>query len=254
VFFLCSGLFLATRIAWGAGDPGTQLSLSGRASKSVPPVADFVGNPDSGMAPLTVQFTDVSTGDPTSWLWDFGDGAASTAQHPTHVYALGGVYTVSLAVSNAFGSDTETKPDYVATFDMILVTTLVGAVTDWNTGLPIANATVSIIELGLDTATDQAGFYEFEVLPPGAYSVEVCAEGYVDESQIVDAAAGETTTLDFALRSVNGGCGRVAASPMVRGHGKGDILVFVFVAAMLLLSGVRLNAKCPASRFVEPNQ
>ncbi len=76
-------------------------------------VADFVGEPTSGPAPLTVTFTDLSTGDPTSWLWDFGDSGTSAQQHPSHTYADVGTYTVSLTATNIFGSDTEIKTDYV---------------------------------------------------------------------------------------------------------------------------------------------
>ena len=80
---------------------------------SNPPVADFVGNPTSGTTPLTVNFTDQSSNNPTSWSWDFGDGGTSTVQNPTHEYTIAGTYTVSLTATNADGSDTETKVDYI---------------------------------------------------------------------------------------------------------------------------------------------
>lgn len=78
-----------------------------------PPIADFTGSPTTGDAPLAVYFTDQSTNDPVSWNWDFGDGGTSTAQNPTHQYADPGTYTVSLTVSNAYGSDSETKSGYI---------------------------------------------------------------------------------------------------------------------------------------------
>ena len=79
-----------------------------------PPVANFVGTPTSGTAPLDVQFTDASTGVPTSWSWDFGDGTGtSTQQHPSYTYTAIGTYTVMLIAANAQGSDTETKIDYI---------------------------------------------------------------------------------------------------------------------------------------------
>ena len=77
-----------------------------------PPVADFSGSPTSGTAPLEVDFTDLSTGSPTSWDWTFGDGGTDTVQHPSHTYAEG-TYTVSLTATNAYGEDTETKTDYI---------------------------------------------------------------------------------------------------------------------------------------------
>ncbi|MFN2418754.1 MAG: DNRLRE domain-containing protein, partial [Candidatus Limnocylindria bacterium] len=64
-------------------------------------------------APLTVAFTDTSTGGATAWAWNFGDGVTSTEQHPTHTYTAAGSYTVKLTVTNAAGSDTETRPAFV---------------------------------------------------------------------------------------------------------------------------------------------
>jgi PKD repeat protein len=77
------------------------------------PVADFSADATSGDAPLTVNFTDLSTGSPTSWSWDFGDGNTSTDQNPTHIYTVAGVYTVTLIVTNETGAGTETKTDYI---------------------------------------------------------------------------------------------------------------------------------------------
>lgn len=82
-------------------------------SQPQPPVADFTGSPTSGDAPLYVQFTDGSTNGPTSWSWTFGDGGTSTAQSPAHTYSNPGTYTVTLTAANAYGSDVETKTDYI---------------------------------------------------------------------------------------------------------------------------------------------
>jgi PKD repeat protein len=62
---------------------------------------------------LTVNFTDQSTNNPTSWSWNFGDTGTSTAQNPSHTYTTPGTYTVSLTATNASGSDTETKTNYI---------------------------------------------------------------------------------------------------------------------------------------------
>ena len=76
-------------------------------------VANFTANITAGLAPLSVQFTDTSTGGPTSWSWNFGDGATSAEQSPVHIYASPSIYTVSLTATNAAGSDTETKMGYI---------------------------------------------------------------------------------------------------------------------------------------------
>jgi|GEM_PF-4460160 len=95
------------------------------------PTAAFTANPTSGTAPLTVSFTDNSTGNITSWQWSFGDGGTSTTQSPTHTYNNPGTYTVTLTVSGPGGSDSASKtitvnqstslPSYVVEFDNINV-------------------------------------------------------------------------------------------------------------------------------------
>ena len=76
--------------------------------------ADFSADPLSGPAPLTVTFTDESAGTVTAWLWDFGDGiGTSTEQNPSYVYADEGIYTVSLTVTDAEGSDTKIKENFI---------------------------------------------------------------------------------------------------------------------------------------------
>jgi PKD repeat protein len=60
-----------------------------------------------------VNFTDQSTGQITSWSWNFGDGSTSREQNPSHTYNDPGTYTVSLTVTGPEGSDTETKTDYI---------------------------------------------------------------------------------------------------------------------------------------------
>lgn len=72
-----------------------------------------IATPTTGTAPLTVQFTDASTNAPTAWSWNFGDGRTSIAQSPSHTYSTAGTYTVALTVTNAGGSDTETKNGYI---------------------------------------------------------------------------------------------------------------------------------------------
>lgn len=69
------------------------------------PVASFTADPMIGCVPLSVDFTDTSTGDPINWDWEFGDGGTSTVQNPTHLYEVVGNYTVNLTVCNLDGCD-----------------------------------------------------------------------------------------------------------------------------------------------------
>jgi len=88
----------------------------GPGPEPLPLAAEFTAKPSSGAKPLTVQFTDESTGKITSWLWDFGDGMTSNQQNPLHTYGQICHYTVSLTVTGPSGSDTETKSDYINVF------------------------------------------------------------------------------------------------------------------------------------------
>jgi PKD repeat protein len=77
------------------------------------PIAGFNGTPRSGKVGEQIRFGDVTENNPTSWSWDFGDTATSTAQNPSHAYLLKGIYTVSLTAKNSNGLDTETKQNFI---------------------------------------------------------------------------------------------------------------------------------------------
>ncbi len=89
--------------------------LSACSTTQAPPVADFTATPTTGCAPLTVQYTDLSTNNPTSWQWSFpgGSPSSSTQQNPEVTYSTPGSYDATLTASNAAGSSTETKTDFI---------------------------------------------------------------------------------------------------------------------------------------------
>jgi len=72
-----------------------------------PPVASFAVSTTPGSRSVT--FTDTSTGNPTSWSWEFGDSMGSMQQNPTHGYAADGTYTVTLTARNDAGSSSATQ-------------------------------------------------------------------------------------------------------------------------------------------------
>jgi PKD repeat protein len=82
--------------------------------------ADFSARPVSGPAPLAVAFTDLSTGSPTFWQWDFGDNSTSsvsTERSPVHVYENRGVYSVWHSVGNIYGSSDLFRQRYIIVGD-----------------------------------------------------------------------------------------------------------------------------------------
>lgn len=107
--------FTVTLTATGAGGSDTETKSGYIRIAPLAPVADFSASPSAGLTPLTVNFQDLSSGVITSWLWNFGDGTTSTAQHPPHVYTAAGIFTVSLTVTGPGGSDTLTKPSCITT-------------------------------------------------------------------------------------------------------------------------------------------
>ena len=93
-------------------DTSTRTAYITVTSKPVKPNAFYGVSSTTGRSPWTIKYTDLSTGNPTKWLWVFGDGATSTQQNPTHTfrwtYGDGSpdVYPTSLTVSNSVGSST----------------------------------------------------------------------------------------------------------------------------------------------------
>ncbi len=81
------------------------------------PVANFQISP----VYLTVSFTDLSTGTPASWAWNFGDSTTSTSQNPSHTYSTSGTYNVTLTVTNADGSSSLQRQLIVSTVPILPV-------------------------------------------------------------------------------------------------------------------------------------
>ncbi|HOV47512.1 MAG TPA: PKD domain-containing protein, partial [Anaerolineae bacterium] len=108
-----TGSFTVTLTVTGPGGSDGEIKPSYITVGDAPPTAAFTATPLSGAAPLTVTFTDQSTGAITAWNWDFGNGASSTLQNPTHAYTGTGSFTVTLTVSGPGGSDAEIKSGYI---------------------------------------------------------------------------------------------------------------------------------------------
>ncbi len=87
---------------------------------NAPPQGQFTADEVEGCAPLTVNFTDQSVNSPDSWFWSFPGGTPSfsTDQNPTVTYATKGLFSVTLEVSNAAGSDEIVKVDYINVLDV----------------------------------------------------------------------------------------------------------------------------------------
>ncbi len=80
------------------------------------PLANFTASLTSGCSPLNVQFTNTSSGGPTSFLWSFGNGNSSSLQNPSATYVVPGTYEVSLRVTNSLGTDIKIKSAFITVF------------------------------------------------------------------------------------------------------------------------------------------
>lgn len=88
-------------------------SLTGTFLAQAQLTANFSATPVSGCAPLLVAFTDLSTGTPTSWKWDLGNGTISFLQNPTATYFTPGFYNIKLVVYTASGADSVVKVNHI---------------------------------------------------------------------------------------------------------------------------------------------
>jgi PKD repeat protein len=113
--YTTAGTYTVTLTAQGPGGSNTvtKSALIKVNLAPVPLAADFRANVVTGVAPLDVSFTNLTTGAATSYAWTFGDGGTSTLQTPTHRYTVPGTYRVSLTATGAAGSHTATKDAYI---------------------------------------------------------------------------------------------------------------------------------------------
>jgi len=155
---------------------------------NIPIKADFVANPQSGNAPLTVTFTDRSTGGPTMWAWDFGDGGTDMVANPVHTYSKPGIYSVTLTASNQYGSDKVTKNQFINASDVSINTDFVGTptsgivpltvtFTDKSSGKP----TMWAWDFG-DGTTDMVANPVHTYSKPGSYTVILTASSQYGSS------------------------------------------------------------------------
>ena len=81
-------------------------------------VSDFTTiSSNTGCGSLVAEFEDLSTGNPDTWFWDFGNGNTSTLQNPMMIYTNPGFYTVQLTASNSLYNDFKSVTDYIKIYE-----------------------------------------------------------------------------------------------------------------------------------------
>jgi len=123
--FTATGKYSIRLTVANAGGRDTAVKQNYITVNPVPaPKAAFSGIPTSGPAPLKVQFTDQSTNEPTSWVWEYKKESGSwtqfsTEKNPLFIFVTAGRYSIRLTVANAGGSDTITKPNLITVLEPV---------------------------------------------------------------------------------------------------------------------------------------
>jgi len=172
----------ANKTGYSSGLSGN--SRYGMGAYYFPPIsASFTGAPTSGSAPLSVSFTEASTGIILSYAWDFGDTNTDTAQNPVNVYSSSGTYTVTLTITGPDGtSDTLILTDYITVGSVSLLAAFSGTprvgttphqvvFTDSSTGGIITARTWVFGDGTTLTGNDTSVIYTYE--SAGIYTVQL---------------------------------------------------------------------------------
>ena len=182
-----NGIYTVSLTARNANGKDSETKV-GYVNVGTPPKADFrpVIVPFAlGSVPMPVQFVDQTTGGPTDWQWDFGDGTTAAEQNPTHFYQKEGVYTVTLTAKNFFGSDTKVRKDLITVgggaavdFDADKTTVGVGQIVTF-TDKSLNNPTNWVWEFG-DGTVGTGSNPDHTYRAVGVYDVTLTASNAID--------------------------------------------------------------------------
>ena len=141
---------------------------SGHVNIAVPVQANFSATPSSGPAPLHVTFSNQSSGDFTTSLWNFGDGSSSTSTSPSHDYSLPGIYTVTLSVSGPGGSHSLVRSNYINAYGLRVS----GRAQYWAGNLELPGVGLNLNgEDNYSSSSDVSGLFTISNILAGSYSL-----------------------------------------------------------------------------------
>ena len=157
------------------------------------PVANFTAGPTSGTIPLTVNFTNTSTGVITSQSWNFGDGGTNNTSSPSHTYTNASSFTVSLTVFGPGGTNTLTQPNFINT-----------------TNIPPAQFSVAPASLAFGSVNvGQSNTLPYQVINTGGLSLtgtaSVSGPFAVSSGSSYIVGAGQTGTVSVSFLPVSTG-------------------------------------------------
>jgi PKD repeat protein len=173
----------------------------------VAPTADFSFNPPNPRVGEEVSFIDQSTGSPTAWQWDFGDGGSSEEQDPSHVFTAADTFTVSITATNDAGEDTASMEITVLPEGEPELTELVlipAAANAGGSGDSFFVTTVDVHNAGFTTAS-----FRFLWLPRGADNADP------DQSALIMLEPGGVLRFDNLLEELFGLTNALGAAAVV---------------------------------------
>jgi PKD repeat protein len=177
------------------------------------PVADFSASVTEGRAPLTVMFTDTSTGTITGREWNFGDGETGKLTIMRHTFATAGLYTVSLKVEGPDGTSIKTREAFITVNPGFRTSVISGRVTgDTQAGISI-NLSGAGVSLSGQTGAD--GAYSFAGVPSNRYRITPIRPGFVFEPSgaSVRVRGRDVTGVDFTAKAAGPDITAVTAEP-----------------------------------------
>ncbi|MEE2700047.1 MAG: PKD domain-containing protein [Bacteroidota bacterium] len=135
----------------------------------------------SSCGSLVVEFQDLSTGSPTSWLWDLGNGNTSTLKNPIAIYSSAGVYDIELSVSDSVTSDSKVALAFIRVFEKPIAnidinTSNIGCISHYVEFLDISQGADSITEWFWDFGEGGNSNLQhptYTYLSDGAYTVSL---------------------------------------------------------------------------------
>ena len=181
--YTVAGSYTVTLTANGPGGTNSAQSTITVTAAPVAPIAVFTPDVTEGTAPLTVTFTDASTGDITDRVWDFGDGTTSIEVSPAHEYTVAGSYTVTLTVNGPGGTSNAQSMITVNAAPVAPTAVFTPDVTDGTAPLMVTftdTSTGDITDRLWDfgdgtTSTEVSPMYEYTVA--GTYTVTLTVNG-----------------------------------------------------------------------------
>ena len=202
--------------------------------------ADFTATPRTGLAPATVGFSDKTTGgvEPYSYVWDFGDGATSTAENPSHTYVAIGTFTVALTVTDDVAdTDSETKQAYITVAEIAPAGEPKFSVSNLHISPQQAQPNQPV-EISVNIANVGGA--------TGSYNAALYVNGQLENSNTVGVAPGSTQAVVFTVTRADVGTYDVSfaglqaqftvVQPSGGGLGTGGIIAIVVVVIVLILA------------------